>query len=121
MFTSDYRSNVPVSSHRTGKAPPPLLRGQPAPSRSSSLHAPPPGMLLPPTVGRSSTSSTGMPPNMVIPQPPHPRGRPPSATPNVSNYHAPADRTERSTKDPTPTPAHQVSKVQNVICYFIYI
>ncbi|XP_043520956.1 transcriptional repressor p66-beta-like isoform X4 [Frieseomelitta varia] len=104
-------SNVPVSSHRTGKAPPPLLRGQPAPSRSSSLHAPPPGMLLPPTVGRSSTSSTGMPPNMVIPQPPHPRGRPPSATPNVSNYHAPADRTERSTKDPTPTPAHQVSKL----------
>ncbi|XP_050484865.1 transcriptional repressor p66-alpha isoform X4 [Bombus huntii] len=98
-------------SHRTGKAPPPLLRGQPAPSRSSSLHAPPPGMLLPPTVGRSSTSSTGMPPNMVIPQPPHPRGRPPSATPNVSNYHAPADRTERSTKDPTPTPAHQVSKL----------
>ncbi|XP_012148304.1 transcriptional repressor p66-beta simjang isoform X1 [Megachile rotundata] len=98
-------------SLRTAKAPPPLLRGQPAPSRSSSLHAPPPGMLLPPTVGRSPTSSTGMPPNMVIPQPPHPRGRPPSATPNVSNYHAPADRTERSTKDPTPSPAHQVSKL----------
>ncbi|XP_035726180.1 transcriptional repressor p66-beta-like isoform X1 [Vespa mandarinia] len=94
--------------HRTGKAPPPLLRGQPAPSRSSSLHAPPPGMLLPPTTGRSSTSSTGMPPNMVIPQPPHPRSRPPSATPSVPTYHAPADRTERSTKDPTPTPAHQL-------------
>lgn len=77
-------------------------------------------MLLPPTIGRSSTSSTGMPPNMVIPQPPHPRGRPPSATPNVSNYHAPADRTERSTKDPTPTPAHQVSKVQNEI-FLMYI
>ncbi|XP_076225535.1 transcriptional repressor p66-beta simjang isoform X10 [Nomia melanderi] len=97
-------------SHRTGKAPPPLLRGQPAPSRSS-IHVPPPGMLLPPTSARSSTSSTGIPPNMIIPQPPHPRSRPPSATPNVSNYHAPADRTERSTKDPTPTPAHQVSKL----------
>ncbi|XP_015438284.1 PREDICTED: transcriptional repressor p66-beta isoform X1 [Dufourea novaeangliae] len=97
-------------SHRTGKAPPPLLRGQPAPSRSS-IHAPPPGMLLPPTAARSSTSSTGILPNMIIPQPPHSRGRPPSATPNVSNYHAPADRTERSTKDPTPTPAHQVSKL----------
>ncbi|XP_076649265.1 transcriptional repressor p66-beta simjang isoform X2 [Halictus rubicundus] len=97
-------------SHRTGKAPPPLLRGQPAPSRSS-IHVPPPGMLLPPTAARSSTSSTGIPPNMIIPQPPHPRSRPPSATPNVSNYHAPADRTERSTKDPTPTPAHQVSKL----------
>ncbi|KAG7211353.1 hypothetical protein KM043_010645 [Ampulex compressa] len=96
-----------LHSHRIGKAPPPLLKGQPAPSRSSSLHAPPPGMLLAPTAGRSSTSSTGMPPNMVIPQPPHPRVRPPSATPNVSSYHAPADRTERSTKDPTPTPAHQ--------------
>ncbi|XP_032680799.1 transcriptional repressor p66-beta-like isoform X4 [Odontomachus brunneus] len=95
-------------SHRTGKAPPPLLRGQPAPSRSSSLHAPPPGMVLPPTAGRNATiSSTGIPPNMVIPQPPHPRGRPPSTTPNVSSYHAPADRTERSTKDPTPAPAHQ--------------
>ncbi|XP_043266404.1 transcriptional repressor p66-alpha isoform X2 [Venturia canescens] len=94
-------------SHRTAKAPPPLLRGQPAPSRSSSSsHAPPPGMLLPPTVARSSTSSTGMPPNMVIPQPPHPRTRPISGSTNVS-YHAPADRTERSTKDPTPVPAHQ--------------
>ncbi|XP_076286009.1 transcriptional repressor p66-beta simjang isoform X2 [Lasioglossum baleicum] len=105
---------VPVQqaplSHRTGKAPPSLLRGQPAPSRSS-IHVPPPGMLLPPTAARSSTSSTGIPPNMIIPQPPHPRSRPPSATPNVSNYHAPADRTERSTKDPTPTPAHQVSKL----------
>lgn len=96
------------SSHRTAKAPPPLLRGQPAPSRSSSSsHGPPPGMLLPPTVARSSTSSTGMPPNMVIPQPPHPRTRPIAGTTNVS-YHAPADRTERSTKDPTPVPAHQV-------------
>lgn len=85
-------------NRRTGKAPPPLLRGQPAPSRSS-IHAPPPGILLPPTAVRSSTSSTGIPPNMVIPQPPHPRGRPPSATPNVTNYHPPADRTERSTKD----------------------
>ncbi|XP_063984706.1 transcriptional repressor p66-alpha isoform X3 [Diachasmimorpha longicaudata] len=93
-------------SHRTTKAPPPLLRGQPAPSRSSSLHAPPPGMLLPPNVGRSPTSSTGMPPNMVIPQPPHPRTRPPSQA-NVPTYHAPADRTERTTKDPTPVPAHQ--------------
>ncbi|XP_033221487.1 transcriptional repressor p66-beta-like isoform X5 [Belonocnema kinseyi] len=98
----------PPHSHRTGKAPPPLLRGQPAPSRSSSLHAPPPGMLLPPTAGRSTTSSTGMPPNMVIPQPPHPRGRPPSGAPNVPSYHPPADRTERSTKDPTPAPAHQL-------------
>ncbi|XP_015592474.1 transcriptional repressor p66-beta isoform X2 [Cephus cinctus] len=94
-------------SHRASKAPPPLLRGQPAPSRSSSLHAPPPGMLLPPTAGRSATSSTGMPPNMVIPQPPHSRGRPTTGTPNVPSYHAPADRTERSTKDPTPAPAHQ--------------
>ncbi|XP_043472880.1 transcriptional repressor p66-alpha isoform X3 [Leptopilina heterotoma] len=94
-------------SHRIGKAPPPLLRGQPAPSRSSSLHAPPPGMLLPPTASRSITSSTGMPPNMVIPQPPHPRARPSSGAPNVPTYHSPADRTERSTKDPTPTPAHQ--------------
>lgn len=98
--------------HRTGKAPPPLLRGQPAPSRSSSLHAPPPGMVLPPTAGRNAIPSTGMPPNMVIPQPPHPRGRPPSsvAAATVSSYHAPTDRTERSTKDPTPAPAHQVSK-----------
>ncbi|XP_043472879.1 transcriptional repressor p66-alpha isoform X2 [Leptopilina heterotoma] len=95
-------------SHRIGKAPPPLLRGQPAPSRSSSLHAPPPGMLLPPTASRSITSSTGMPPNMVIPQPPHPRARPSSGAPNVPTYHSPADRTERSTKDPTPTPAHQL-------------
>ncbi|XP_034942832.1 transcriptional repressor p66-beta isoform X2 [Chelonus insularis] len=95
-------------SHRMTKAPPPLLRGQPAPSRSSSsLHAPPPGMLLPPNAGRSPTSSTGIPPNMVIPQPPHPRSRPPSSTPTVPGYHAPADRTERSTKDPTPVPAHQ--------------
>lgn len=107
-----------VLSHRTGKPPPPLLRGQPAPSRSS-IHAPPPGMLLPPTAGRSSTSSTGIPPNMVIPQPPHPRGRPPSATPNVTNYHPPADRTERSTKDPTPTPAHQVSKVQHYVSIIV--
>lgn len=45
---------------------------------------------------------------MVIPQPPHPRSRPPSGTSNVPGYHAPADRTERSTKDPTPVPAHQV-------------
>ncbi|XP_066601460.1 transcriptional repressor p66-beta isoform X2 [Prorops nasuta] len=97
-------------SHRSSKAPPPLLKGQPPPSRSSSLHAPPPGMLLPPTASRNVTSSTGMPPNMVIPQPPHPRGRPTSTAPNVPNYHAPADRTERSTKDPTPSPAHQVSK-----------
>ena len=97
--------------HRAGKAPPPLLRGQPAPSRSSSLHAPPPGMVLPPTAGRNTIPSTGMPPNMVIPQPPHPRGRPPSvAAATVSSYHAPTDRTERSTKDPTPAPAHQVSK-----------
>ncbi|KAK0167878.1 hypothetical protein PV327_001733 [Microctonus hyperodae] len=94
-------------SHRTTKAPPPLLRGQPAPSRSSSLHAPPPGMLLPPNAGRSPTSTTGMPPNMVIPQPPHPRTRPPSVTANVPSYHAPADRTERSTKDPTPVTSHQ--------------
>ncbi|XP_023288893.1 transcriptional repressor p66-beta isoform X2 [Orussus abietinus] len=95
-------------SHRTGKAPPPLLRGQPAPARtSSSIHAPPPGMLLPPTAGRNTTSSTGIPPNMVIPQPPHPRSRPPSGSPSVSTYHTPADRTERSTKDPTPAPAHQ--------------
>ncbi|KMQ90356.1 transcriptional repressor p66-alpha [Lasius niger] len=94
--------------HRAGKAPPPLLRGQPAPSRSSSLHAPPPGMVLPPTAGRNTIPSTGMPPNMVIPQPPHPRGRPPSvAAATVSSYHAPTDRTERSTKDPTPAPAHQ--------------
>lgn len=102
----------PSHSHRTGKAPPPLLRGQPAPSRSSSLHAaPPPGMVLSPTAGRNTTiSSPGMPPNMVIPQPPHPRGRPSTTTPSVSSYHAPADRTERSTKDPTPAPAHQVSK-----------
>lgn len=98
-------------NHRTGKAPPPLLRGQPAPSRSS-IHAPPPGLVLPPTPGRNAISSTGMPPNMVIPQPPHPRGRPPSVTAaTVSSYHAPTDRTERSTKDPTPAPAHQVSKV----------
>lgn len=98
--------------HRTGKAPPPLLRGQPAPSRSSSLHAPPPAMVLPPTAGRNAIPSTGMPPNMVIPQPPHPRGRPPSSVTaaTVSSYHAPTDRTERSTKDPTPAPAHQVSK-----------
>ncbi|XP_020296137.1 transcriptional repressor p66-alpha isoform X3 [Pseudomyrmex gracilis] len=95
--------------HRTGKAPPPLLRGQPAPSRSSSLHAPPPGLVLPPNAGRNTISSTGMPPNMVIPQPPHPRGRPPAvAASTVSSYHAPTDRTERSTKDPTPTPAHQL-------------
>ncbi|XP_036142317.1 transcriptional repressor p66-alpha isoform X2 [Monomorium pharaonis] len=96
--------------HRAGKAPPPLLKGQPAPSRSSSLHAPPPGMVLPPTAGRNAIPSTGgMPPNMVIPQPPHPRGRPPSvAAATVSSYHAPTDRTERSTKDPTPTPAHQL-------------
>ncbi|XP_057330929.1 transcriptional repressor p66-alpha isoform X3 [Microplitis mediator] len=94
-------------SHRITKAPPPLLRGQPAPSRSSSLHAPPPGMLLPPNAGRSPTSSTGMPPNMVIPQPPHPRTRPPSVSANVPTYHALPDRTERSTKDPTPVPAHQ--------------
>ncbi|XP_011254608.1 transcriptional repressor p66-beta isoform X5 [Camponotus floridanus] len=95
--------------HRTGKAPPPLLRGQPAPSRSSSLHAPPPAMVLPPTAGRNAIPSTGMPPNMVIPQPPHPRGRPPSSVTaaTVSSYHAPTDRTERSTKDPTPAPAHQ--------------
>ncbi|XP_012229692.1 transcriptional repressor p66-alpha isoform X3 [Linepithema humile] len=94
--------------HRTGKAPPPLLRGQPAPSRSS-IHAPPPGLVLPPTPGRNAISSTGMPPNMVIPQPPHPRGRPPSVTAStVSSYHAPTDRTERSTKDPTPAPAHQL-------------
>ncbi|XP_058810813.1 transcriptional repressor p66-alpha [Phymastichus coffea] len=97
---------VTSHSHRTGKAPPPLLRGQPAPSRSSSVHAPPPGMLLPPTSGRNAMSSTGMPPHMVIPQPPHPRVRGSSGTPG---YHAPSDRTERSTKDPTPTPAHQVS------------
>lgn len=99
--------------HRAGKAPPPLLKGQPAPSRSSSLHAPPPGMVLPPNAGRNAIPSTGgMPPNMVIPQPPHPRGRPPSvAAASVSSYHAPTDRTERSTKDPTPAPAHQVSKV----------
>lgn len=98
---------------RGGKAPPPLLRGQPAPSRSSSLHAPPPGMVLPPTAGRNAIPSAGMPPNMVIPQPPHPRVRPPSnvAAATVSSYHAPTDRTERSTKDPTPAPAHQVSKV----------
>ncbi|KAL6430123.1 hypothetical protein ACFW04_007717 [Cataglyphis niger] len=98
--------------HRGGKAPPPLLRGQPAPSRSSSLHAPPPGMVLPPTAGRNAIPNAGMPPNMVIPQPPHPRVRPPSnvAAATVSNYHAPTDRTERSTKDPTPAPAHQVSK-----------
>ncbi|XP_011334914.1 transcriptional repressor p66-alpha isoform X3 [Ooceraea biroi] len=95
--------------HRTGKPPPPLLRGQPAPSRSSSLHAPPPSLVLPPTAGRNTISSTGMPPNMVIPQPPHPRGRPPSvAAATVSSYHAPTDRTERSTKDPTPAPAHQL-------------
>ncbi|OXU21658.1 hypothetical protein TSAR_013348 [Trichomalopsis sarcophagae] len=94
-------------SHRTGKAPPPLLRGQPAPSRNSSLHAPPPGMLLAPTTGRNAISSTGMPPNMVIPQPPHPRVRS-SGNPSVSSYHPPADRTERSTKDPTPSPAHQL-------------
>lgn len=102
-----------VLYHRTGKAPPPLLRGQPAPSRSSSLHAPPPAMVLPPTAGRNAIPSTGMPPNMVIPQPPHPRGRPPSSVTaaTVSSYHAPTDRTERSTKDPTPAPAHQVSKV----------
>ncbi|KAG8041165.1 hypothetical protein G9C98_002153 [Cotesia typhae] len=75
--------------------------------KHSSLHAPPPGMLLPPNAGRNPTSSTGMPPNMVIPQPPHPRTRPPSVTGNVSSYHAPPDRTERSTKDPTPVPAHQ--------------
>ncbi|KAL6430124.1 hypothetical protein ACFW04_007717 [Cataglyphis niger] len=95
--------------HRGGKAPPPLLRGQPAPSRSSSLHAPPPGMVLPPTAGRNAIPNAGMPPNMVIPQPPHPRVRPPSnvAAATVSNYHAPTDRTERSTKDPTPAPAHQ--------------
>ncbi|XP_011057554.1 PREDICTED: transcriptional repressor p66-alpha isoform X3 [Acromyrmex echinatior] len=99
--------------HRAGKAPPPLLKGQPAPSRSSSLHAPPPGMVLPPNAGRNAIPSTGgMPPNMVIPQPPHPRGRPPSvAAASVSSYHAPTDRTERSTKDPTPAPAHQVSKL----------
>ncbi|XP_070150846.1 transcriptional repressor p66-alpha isoform X4 [Polyergus mexicanus] len=98
--------------HSVRKAPPPLLRGQPAPSRSSSLHAPPPGMVLPPTAGRNAIPSTGMPPNMVIPQPPHPRVRPPSnvAAATVSSYHAPTDRTERSTKDPTPAPAHQVSK-----------
>ncbi|XP_050458551.1 transcriptional repressor p66-alpha isoform X5 [Cataglyphis hispanica] len=95
--------------HRGGKAPPPLLRGQPAPSRSSSLHAPPPGMVLPPTAGRNAIPNAGMPPNMVIPQPPHPRVRPPSnvAAATVSSYHAPTDRTERSTKDPTPAPAHQ--------------
>ncbi|XP_070150847.1 transcriptional repressor p66-alpha isoform X5 [Polyergus mexicanus] len=95
--------------HSVRKAPPPLLRGQPAPSRSSSLHAPPPGMVLPPTAGRNAIPSTGMPPNMVIPQPPHPRVRPPSnvAAATVSSYHAPTDRTERSTKDPTPAPAHQ--------------
>ncbi|XP_011494219.1 PREDICTED: transcriptional repressor p66-beta isoform X2 [Ceratosolen solmsi marchali] len=99
---------VMTHSHRTGKAPPPLLRGQPAPSRSSSLHAPPPGMLLPPTAGRNTISTTGMPPNMVIPQPPHPRVRSTSSTPSVSSYHPPADRTERSTKDPTPSPVHQL-------------
>ncbi|KAJ8678770.1 hypothetical protein QAD02_014557 [Eretmocerus hayati] len=99
---------VPSHSMRTGKAPPPLLRGQPAPSRSSSLHGPPPGILLPPTTGRNAISSTGMPPNMVIPQPPHPRVRSTGNAPGVSNYHTPADRTERSTKDPTPAPAHQV-------------
>ncbi|XP_046744822.1 transcriptional repressor p66-beta isoform X4 [Diprion similis] len=95
-------------SHRTTKAPPPFLKGQPPPSRSSnSLHGPPPGILLPPMTVRSATSSTGMPPNMVIPQPPHPRGRPSSVASNVPSYHAPADRTERSTKDPTPAIAHQ--------------
>lgn len=75
-------------------------------------------MLLPPTAGRSSTSSTGMPPNMVIPQPPHPRSRPIAGTTSVS-YHAPADRTERSTKDPTPVPAHQVkfNKISNLNLY----
>lgn len=52
-----------------------------------------------------------MPPNMVIPQPPHPRGRPASVAPNVPNY-APADRTERSTKDPTPALTHQVSIIK---------
>ncbi|XP_015524135.1 transcriptional repressor p66-beta isoform X1 [Neodiprion lecontei] len=95
-------------SHRTSKAPPPFLKGQPPPSRNSnSLHGPPPGILLPPMTVRSATSSTGMPPNMVIPQPPHPRGRPSSVATNVPSYHAPADRTERSTKDPTPAIAHQ--------------
>ncbi|KAL7286947.1 hypothetical protein TKK_0018889 [Trichogramma kaykai] len=102
-------SPVPPPSqhgHRTGKGPPPLLRGQPAPSRgSTSMHGPPPGMLMPPTVGRNSMSSTGMASNMVIPQPPHPRGR--NTVNTSSSYHS-ADRTERSTKDPMPSPAHQV-------------
>lgn len=65
-------------------------------------------MLLPPNTGRSPTSSTGMPPNMVIPQPPHPRSRPATVSTNIPSYHAPADRTERSTKDPTPVSSHQV-------------
>lgn len=96
-----------ISHNRTNKAPPPLLRGQPAPSRNNSLHGPPPGMLLLPNTGRTASSGSGMPPNMVIPQPPHPRNRSANVTANVSSYHAPADRTERSTKDPTPVPSHQ--------------
>ncbi|XP_044015698.1 transcriptional repressor p66-beta isoform X4 [Aphidius gifuensis] len=101
----------PQTPHnRTNKALPPLLRGQPAPSRNStSLHGPPPGMLLLPNTGRSST---GISPNMVIPQPPHPRNRSTNVSANVSSYHAPADRTERSTKDPTPVPSHQLLLAQ---------
>lgn len=101
---------------RPSKGPPPLLRGQPSLNRGNNLHAAPHGILLPPSVSRNSISSTGLAPNMVIPQPPHPRVRTSSNAP--ISYHSSSDRTERSTKDPSPSPVHQVhSKVKFTILF----
>ena len=73
---------------------------------------------MPPTASRNTTSSTGIPPSMVIPQPPHPRVRTNTSVSNIPNYHQAADRTERSTKDPGLS-IHQVRFKLNFKIYCI--
>lgn len=60
---------------------------------------------------RNTTSSTGLQANMMASQMPQVRGRNSTGVSNMPIYHAPADRTERSTKDP--------STIQQVILILI--
>ncbi|KAJ9579797.1 hypothetical protein L9F63_004543, partial [Diploptera punctata] len=94
---------------------PPLLRGQPQPSRGQNIHHPPPLMMAP--QGRGS--STGLPPNMM----PLQRGssgtlgRPPLNTPPNVVMGYPVGSQERgvpkeSHHSPAPTPHSQTQQQQ---------
>ncbi|XP_067001998.1 transcriptional repressor p66-beta isoform X2 [Anabrus simplex] len=105
------------SKQSTPNAIPPLLRGQPPPSRPPNIHHPPPLMMAPSV--RNST--TGLAPNMMMTQPTISRGgsntltvRPPVNTPPNVVMGYPVGSGDRTTKESHHSPAPSIIPQQQI-------